>query len=99
MPIFAAMQRLTSRLDKLELNLRKLLNRFRVLEEENGQLKELNANLKYKLEKANEKLELDNTNESGPVDVQWKKDVSNKLETYITELDDCIDSLKKESFG
>ena len=93
------MRNLVSRLDKLELNLKKLLHNLRVLEEENSLLKQENADLKYKLGNSSEKLTVVKDQEETEKEVKWKEDMSEKLNGYISEIDECIDSLKKGSFG
>jgi len=91
------MRNLVSRLEKLELNFKKVLHRYKMVSDENQILKQENALLKKQLNATDIGLVAGNREKTDEQDAVLKKNISSKIDEYIVEIDACIDYLKQES--
>lgn len=90
------MNNLVPRLEKLELNLIKLIHRMKLLEEENKSLKDRNSSLEHKLNEAKEELATLDISGATALTADKKKEISSKIDDYVAEIDACIDFLKAD---
>lgn len=90
------MLNLNTRLDNLEVKMRKLLNLLEDISGENRQLAAENNNLKKELQEVKMKLLTDNSPMTQTVKVDEKElsRIKSELNYYIEEVDHCINLLE-----
>ena len=89
------MSNVLNRLHELEIVARKIVLTVEHLRSENARLKKENASLKGENNLLDEKTGVVASEEVDKINDEWKKDVSNEIDTCLSEIDHCLELLNK----